>query len=225
MAIETIFFDAGYTLVFPDLQLTLAPLASWNVQPTQEQLFVAERHAKHLLDEAHSHGDFGIDTRYWQTFYSRLLADMNISYDATLLDALAASTRRGTNWRTVRPGTADALETLQGRYRLAVISNSDGTVGQLLEELGLKRYFETVIDSSLCGCEKPNPRIFHIALESMRVRPEQSVYIGDVYSVDYVGARAVGMNALLFDAAGVYEGTNYPRISSLSEIAVSIARL
>lgn len=225
MAIEAVFFDAGFTLVFPDLSLTLAPLAPLNVQPSQEQLFVAERHAKQLLDEAHSHGDFGVDAKYWQTFYSRLLADIQIPYNATLLDALAASTRRGTNWRTVRPGTAEALAELKRQYRLAVISNSDGTVGELLDMVGLGQYFESVTDSSLCGCEKPGAQIFHTALRSLGVQPEQAIYIGDLYSVDYVGARAVGMAALLFDAAGVYAGTNYPRVTAMSEVSAAISAL
>lgn len=225
MAIEAIFFDAGFTLVFPDLSLTLAPLAARNVLPSQEQLFVAERHAKHHLDEAHSHGDFGVDAKYWQTFYSRLLSDMQIPFDTALLDALAASTRRGSNWRTVRPGTAEALAGLKRRYRLGVISNSDGTVGQLLDTLGLGQYFESVTDSSVCGCEKPGAQIFHTALQTIGVRPEQAAYVGDVYSVDYVGARAVGMSALLFDAAGVYAGTSYPRVSSMDEVSAAIAGL
>ena len=219
MPIEAIFFDAGFTLVFPDPSLTLAPLASRNIRLTQEQLFAAERHAKHRLDESHSHGDFGVDAHYWQTFYAHLLEHIGVPHDAALLDALAASTRKGTNWRTVRPGTHEALQDLRTRYRLAVISNSDGTVGQLLDEVALGQYFESVTDSHVCGCEKPDPRIFHAALDTLGVRPEQSIYVGDLYSVDYVGARAVGMRALLMDAAGVYETTDYPRVTSLEGVA------
>src|SRR3954471_22585977 len=184
MSIEAVFFDAGFTLVFPDTALTLAPLASRNLPLTQEHLFAAERHAKHELDESHSHGDFGVDARYWQTFYAHLLENLGVPHDAALLDALAASTRKGTNWRTVRPGTHETLQDLRTRYRLAVISNSDGSVGRLLDELDLGQYFESVTDSHVCGCEKPDPRIFQVALETLGLRPEQAIYIGDLYSVD-----------------------------------------
>ncbi len=218
MPIDAIFFDAGNTLVFPDPSLTLAPLADHPVRPTQEQLFGAERHAKHQLDAGHSHGDFGVDAHYWQTFYAHLLHDMGVAHDAALLDALAAASRRSANWRTVRPGTHETLSALRDRYRLAVISNSDGTVASLLDELGLGGYFESVTDSHICGCEKPDPRIFHSALQSLGVPEERAIYIGDLYSVDFVGARRVGMAALLMDAAGVYAGTNYPRITSLDEV-------
>src|SRR3954465_11727548 len=150
MPIEAIFFDAGFTLVFPDPSLTLAPLRRLGVSPTQAQLFDAERHAKHLLDEAHSHGNFSVDARYWQTYYARLMGLMNLVAESSLLDELAASTRRGSNWRTARPGTLEVLQKLRKRYRLAVISNSDGSVAQLLAELGLAHCFESVTDSHIC---------------------------------------------------------------------------
>ena len=225
MLIDAIFFDAGNTLVFPDLSLTLAPLATNNVHPTQEQLFAAERHAKHQLDAGHSHGDFGVDAHFWQTFYAHLLHDIGFPHDPALLDALAAATRRGENWRKVRPGTSEALAKLRSRYRLAVISNSDGTIAKLLDALGLLPYFESVTDSRICGCEKPDPRIFRSALQSLGVPPERSIYVGDVYSVDFVGARGVGMEALLMDAAGVYLDTDYPRVSSLDQVQTYVERL
>lgn len=218
MKLEAVFFDAGFTLVFPDLDLTLAPLKAANVHPTQEQLFAAERHAKHSLDAAHSHGDFGVDAHYWQTYYAHLLDQMHIAHDPALLDALAATTRRGVHWRSVRPGTSVVLTDLRLRYRLGVISNSDGSVEQLLDDLGLGQFFASVTDSTLCGCEKPDSRIFQTALHSLGVAPEHAIYIGDLYSIDYLGARAVGMQALLMDAAGVYAGTEHPRVSSLGEI-------
>ena len=225
MKIDAIFFDAGSTLVFPDFDLTLAPLKALDVHPTEEQLFAAERHARHALDAAHSHGDFGVDARYWQTYYARLLGETKIPHDSALLDALAGATRRGTNWRTVRPGTTKVLRELQSRYRLGVISNSDGTVGKLLDEVGLGQYFASVTDSHICGCEKPAPRIFQAALESLGAAAERSIYVGDLYSVDFVGARSAGMQALLMDAAGVYAGTDYPRVASLDEIHPYLQRL
>ena len=218
MAIEAIFFDAGFTLVYPTASLTLAPLVAFDVHPSREQLFAAERHAKRQLDEGHSHGEFGVDAHYWQTFYAHLLASLGVRGDTDLLDALAASTRRGLNWRTVRPGTEEVLERLRSRYRMGVISNSDGTVGTLLAELGLHRYFDSVTDSHICGCEKPDPRIFQAALQSLDLAADRALYIGDLYSVDFLGARAAGMSAVLMDEAGVYAENDYPRITSIEQV-------
>jgi FMN phosphatase YigB (HAD superfamily) len=55
-------------------------------------------------------------------------------------------------------------------------------------------------------------------MASLGATPEQSVYVGDVYSVDFAGAEAVGMRPILIDVAGVYRDTPYPRVESLTEL-------
>ena len=217
MVIESIFFDAGGTLVYPDPSLTLAALFELGFYPTQEQLYLAERDAKHQLDDARAHGTAGVDARYWQLYYDRLLQELRVR-DADVRDRLVAATRAGINWRFVRPGTRDALEKVRTGRRLAVISNSDGSIRRLLEELGLADLFQTVTDSFHAGSEKPDLAIFRAALDSQGAAPERSLYVGDIYSVDFVGARNAGMHALLMDPAGVYEHTGYPRVTSLEQI-------
>ena len=224
MAFEAIFFDAGGTLVFPDTALTLAPLAKLNVQPTQEQLFAAEREAKHRLDDARAHGVRSVDTLYWQIYFDHLLLDLRID-DTVMRDELILASRSGTNWRTVRPGTAEVLKALHTRYRIGLISNSDGSVGRLLDELGIGEHFDSVTDSHHRGCEKPDPRIFRTALESLAVDAKTALYIGDIYTVDFVGAQGAGLSPVLMDAAGVYAGTDYPRITSLDQIEPYITRM
>ena len=50
----------------------------------------------------------------------------------------------------------------------------------------------------------------------MKADPAQSLYVGDVYSVDYVGATNAGMQAVLFDVAGAYRDQEFPRVESLA---------
>jgi FMN phosphatase YigB (HAD superfamily) len=54
----------------------------------------------------------------------------------------------------------------------------------------------------------------------MNARPDESLYVGDVYSVDYVGARNAGMQAVLFDVAGAYRGREWPRVESLQQLEI-----
>ena len=63
-----------------------------------------------------------------------------------------------------------------------------------------------------------HPAIFQAALRNMKVAAGESLYVGDVYSVDYLGATRVGMQAILFDVAGVYQGDGLPRVESLQEL-------
>lgn len=222
MNLETIFFDAGGTLVFPDPRLTLAPLDEIKRPPAQEQLYAAEREAKRQLDDARAHGSAGVDARYWQLFYDHLLQDLGLD-DTSLRDRLVAATRAGINWRMVRPGTRACLQRLRERHRLGVISNSDGSIRRLLEEVGLGDCFDSVVDSHHCGAEKPDARIFRAALDSLHSTPALSLYVGDIYSVDFAGARAAGLHAVLMDVAGVYAGSKLPRVTSLAELEAWIA--
>ena len=56
----------------------------------------------------------------------------------------------------------------------------------------------------------------------MGARPEESLYVGDVYAVDYRGANGVGMEAVLFDACGAYREKGLPRVESLEELVERI---
>jgi len=111
------------------------------------------------------------------------------------------------------------------RFRLGVISNADGRIAALLARNGVADCFETITDSGVVGYEKPHPAIFQAALDSLKVAAEESLYVGDVHSVDYLGATRVGMQAILFDVAGAYQNDGLPRVASLEELEVRLARL
>jgi putative hydrolase of the HAD superfamily len=85
------------------------------------------------------------------------------------------------------------LETLWGRYRLGVVSNNFGNTRGWCEEYGLLPSLDVVMDSTVVGAWKPDPRIFHQALSALEVPPESAVYTGDSYSDDMVGAKQAGM--------------------------------
>ena len=82
----------------------------------------------------------------------------------------------------------------------------------------MARYFRTVTDSCVVGHAKPSAEIFHLALQSIGALPEESVYIGDVYSIDILGAQNVGMQAILADRLGTYADLNVPKVSKLDEL-------
>lgn len=123
-------------------------------------------------------------------------------------------------WCSVAEDTCAALDRLrQAGLRLGIISNSDGRVALALEAAGLRDYFDVVVDSVLVGVEKPDPAIFRAALEALEIAPEDALYVGDLYEVDVVGARAAGMNAVLLAPAGVVAADGCPAVSSLGALA------
>lgn len=223
MGLRAIFFDAGNTLVFPDRDQTLAPLKSRGVAVSEETIFAAERAARRFLDANFSGDPKQVDQRYWNVYFGEMLGGFPQLHD--LLPELAAASRNSANWGIVRPGTREQLLRLKQKYRLAVISNSDGHIADLFSRVGLGDCFETITDSGRVGFQKPHPEIFRAALRSLDVPAEESVYIGDVYSIDYTGARAVGMQAILMDPFGTYATNGVRRVTKLADLEPLLASL
>jgi HAD superfamily hydrolase (TIGR01509 family) len=213
--LTTIFFDAGGTIVFPDPALTLAALAKLHLFPIEQQLQAAERDAKRQFDAGRAR-HASVDGRYWELYYLSLFRELGIADNVELRATLVAAARSGKNWRRMRSQTREVLERLKGRYRIGLISNSD--VHRLFELLKLDDCFASFTDSRHCGFEKPDRRIFECALAELGATPEESLYVGDIYSIDFIGAQSAGMSAVLFDIAGAYRDTAYPRVESLAEL-------
>jgi putative hydrolase of the HAD superfamily len=150
-------------------------------------------------------------------FYSSLLEQLGIQ-DDDLRNQLVDATRISKNWIDIRPGTREVLQRIGKRYRLGVISNADGKIAEVLSSCGIADCFSAIVDSGVVGYEKPHPAIFETAVRETGTAPEQSLYVGDVYSVDYLGATRAGMQALLFDVCGAYRDMSLPRVESLEEL-------
>ena len=137
-----------------------------------------------------------------------------------LLQELREINRHSNLWRGgAVPGAREVLGDLKGKgYQLGVISNSDGRLETLLNEVGLAEYFSVIVDSHVVGFEKPDPRIFHWALERTGVTPNEAVYVGDFYSLDVVGARRVGLDAILLDPLGVWPLLDCVKAKDLFEV-------
>lgn len=97
------------------------------------------------------------------------------------------------------PGTVELLDYLKPKYKLHIITNGFEEVQTLkLRNSNIENYFQTVTNSERVGVKKPNPLIFHFALNQANSTPEKSVMIGDNLEADIYGAKAVGMHTLLF---------------------------
>lgn len=208
---RVIFFDVGNTLLFPNRDRILAPLPKKR-HPTLSQWHAVERKTKNEFDQGMMGGK--VDHSFWWTFHTYLLEDLD-AFDDGVRNALVENTQKSANWDQIQPGTGEALRRIARAYTVAVISNSDGKIGDVLRRCGIADCFPCITDSGVVGYEKPHPAIFQAALRDMQAQPGESLYVGDVYSIDFVGARNVGMEAVLFDVAGAYSGRNWPRVDSL----------
>src|SRR5206468_1976130 len=118
--------------------------------------------------------------------------------------------------------TIDALGALG--LRQCVISNSDGRAEMHLRDCGVLSGIEFVVDSLLVAVEKPDPAIFRMALERLGVGPERGLFVGDIRSVDEVGARAAGVHFVLLDPFGDYAPAGVSAIPSIRELPAWVER-
>jgi putative hydrolase of the HAD superfamily len=117
------------------------------------------------------------------------------------------------------PDVLPTLRSLLERGKtLAVVSNWDPALSTLLAELGLAEFFTFILPSAEIGVEKPDGRIFKLALQRLGLRPQEAVHIGDKYEADVVGARAVGITPILLDRKGKARYQDVICISSLAEL-------
>jgi putative hydrolase of the HAD superfamily len=218
--IKTVFFDVGNTLLFPNRERIHQSLAARGIAPEREHLRDLECRTKNRFDGMMTTNG-STDHSFWWMFYSQLLSEIGLEDDA-VRDQLVTSIRNSANWDTMPPGTAEQLHEIGERYEIAVISNADGKIADVLNKCGIAQCFRTITDSGLVGYEKPHPEIFRQALKSMNAAPEESLYVGDVYSVDYLGATGAGMQAMLMDVPGAYRDSGAPRVESLQKLQIAL---
>jgi HAD superfamily hydrolase (TIGR01549 family) len=222
-SVRTVLLDAGGVLVRPAFERVVAVLGARGVATDAETLAAAEMRAKREMDRP---VEPGAEPDRTGDYFGRVLRHAGIARSSATeaaLGELQEEHRRRNLWEAVPGDVVPALVRLRGGgRRLAVVSNSDGTVRRVLERLGLARHFTAILDSAEEGIEKPDPRLFRLALERTGGSPEEAVHVGDLYHVDVVGARGAGVRAVLLDPAGLYPGVDCPRVRSLGDLAAHL---
>ena len=225
MPISTVFLDAGGVLVTPNWQRVVRALAAHGVSADPDVLAAADPLARHELDMGLA--PKASDHKRGFLYFNRVLQLSGITpSDSTeaALDDLQAYHARVNLWETVPDGVPEALRRMQAMgLRLAVVSNANGKLKVLLERMGLSRSFEVMLDSTEEGVEKPDRRLFDIAVDRMGARREETVHVGDLFTVDVEGARGAGLRAILLDPLDLYAGFECERVHSLAELADRLA--
>jgi putative hydrolase of the HAD superfamily len=203
-----VLFDAGNTLVQIDYAAIAAFLVGRAHAVTEAAVREAEILARVRLDP-HLSTRASTESADTHVRYLRYVLDhLGISDDAEF-DAIDGW-RRAYNrplglWCVADPEAEAALARVRrAGLRSGVISNSSGVAHRILESVGLAAHVDFVVDSGIVGVEKPDPRIFELALREAGVGAAEAVYIGDLYSVDVLGARAAGLDAILIDPLGAW---------------------
>jgi putative hydrolase of the HAD superfamily len=217
---DAVSLDVGGVLVVPDHGALAGVLDRLGVPHDRSRFAIGHYEAMAAVDRAASRAeDF---TDYIGGFLAAVrvpVGDLERAHDA-LVDVL-----RTPVWCQPVPGSRDALRALAGAgLRLAVTSNSDGTVADHLARhewlqvgAGPGVPVEVVTDSGLVGVGKPDPRVFSATVDALGLPASRILHIGDSTVYDVEGALAVGMQAVHMDPFGLCGG-DHGHVGALSEV-------
>jgi putative hydrolase of the HAD superfamily len=205
-------FDAGQTVVDLDLGFLAGRLAERGVAVDVAALAAAAPAAWQrfdaLVDPARGHP--------WHELMAALLGGAGIApaQIGPLVDWLWSEQPRANLWRAEIAGMVGLARELTARgVRVAILSNSEGRLAELLDEIGIAGAFAAIIDSGRVGIEKPDRRIFDHTLAVLgATRP--GIHIGDSWPADIAGAIGAGWRAIWFG----------PRATPVDDPRVAVAR-
>jgi putative hydrolase of the HAD superfamily len=226
MPYAAVFFDVGETLVhpeptFPDLFASILRREGHDVDAE------AIRSSTHVVFDrfrrAAETNELWTTSpersrRFWHDVYAIFLADLGIADANGLIDVVYREFTDLGNY-ALFADVPPVLERLRAEgLALGVVSNFEAWLEDLLEALGVRSAFPVRVISGVEGIEKPDPRIFELAMERAGVDAASSVYVGDNPELDVEPAAALGMFPVLIDRRGRHEDATGARITSLGEL-------
>jgi putative hydrolase of the HAD superfamily len=228
---RAVFFDAGETLVhphpsFPELLATTVGEFGHTVDPGQiveRMQVVADRFSRAATENELWSTSADRSRVFWTEVYAILLQALEIPWNEQMAERLYRTFTDVSNYRLF-DDVMPALEKLEvAGYELGLISNFEEWLEMLLEHLDITRFFDVRVISGVEGVEKPDPRIFRLALERTGVAASDAAYVGDNLYFDIEPAAAVGMRGILIDRRGRYPEADVLRIESLDDLPEALA--
>jgi putative hydrolase of the HAD superfamily len=223
---RAVFFDVGETLVhvdpsFADLFVTV--LAGAGHERSVDDVREASAHVYARFSEAARDGSMWTTTSersraFWTSVYERMLDELGIADDDGLATTLHREFTRMENYvlfDDVRP----TLASLRGAgLLLGIVSNFEAWLEDWFGVHELIETFPVRVISGIEGIEKPDERIFRIALERASMSPEESAYVGDNPEFDVDPPAALGMFPVLVDRRNRFPDHPGPRVADLREL-------
>lgn len=227
--IRAVLFDVGGTLVRPrrpiEGVIVEAARAARVPITAGDEALIAGRLARELAERARSTEPFTYPPErsrdHWMSLYRVSLDGLCSQEVAQRIAEAAFAELSSPAGYELYP---DALPAVRGLSEvglsLGIVSNWEAWLPELLSDLGLgERFFDPVVVSGLVACEKPDPRIFELALSRSDLEADEVVHVGDNLEHDVHGAAGAGIVAVFLDRSGSDERSIPARvIGSLAEL-------
>jgi putative hydrolase of the HAD superfamily len=198
-------FDFGQTLAELDHEFLMRRVHTFGAELDPAASHAATVSAWHAYGAAKALGH----ARAWQAMMLELLRGGGVrkvraeaadpTYAEKIAQLLWDAQPTHNLWRKPIPGMFELVSELAAnQVPVGIISNSEGHLAELVEELGYGALFSVIIDSGRVGVDKPNPRIFQLAADALSVPLAQIVHVGDAWEADVLGARAASAHAIWY---------------------------
>jgi putative hydrolase of the HAD superfamily len=226
VTLHAVLFDAGETLLHPYpsfAELLSSTLAAEGHRVSPEQIranghVVSERFLRAARDGERWSTSEATSRAFWGSVYGVMLEAFGLQLDDRLAARVYATFTDPESYRLF-PDVLPTLGLLRRRgLGLGLVSNFEAWLVRLLDHLGLADRLEVAVISGVEGVEKPDPAIFRLALERIRLPAEAVAYVGDNPYFDVEPANAVGMRAILLDRRDRHPDHTGIRITSLREL-------
>lgn len=221
MPVRTVFFDFGGTLAEPisdpsDVWVEVAQ--TLRVEKGRDEVQQALRRADEWFHTA-VFAYHGRTPELWRGYDRLVLRHLGIDNPDERQIAVVQERFARVQWTRPYPESRATLEVLRTRgYGLGVVSNATDEVMERLGEFDLKDYFDSVTYSQEAGANKPDPRIFLLALDRAGCVAAEAVHVGNRYEDDVVGARSVGIAPVLVDRDNTAPDADCPRVRDLQGV-------
>jgi dephospho-CoA kinase len=221
--IQAIFFDAWGTLLtvrVPRAErfLEIAAELSLPVRRDEVATAIAQTEAELRTEDRPWISTLAAEQALFRDLYSRLLHRLGIDDGNDGLVERIVTEYPYVRWCVVYPQVRGVLDVLKRRgVSMGMISNAYPSLLEVLDFLDLSHYLDPVIVSALIGVEKPDPRIFRIALDRMGWPAEQTLFVDDV-EANVIAAQAQGMVGVLIDRDDRVPGAQVRRIRRLDHV-------
>src|SRR5258706_9411760 len=116
-----------------------------------------------------------------------------LGIDSPTMEARAAAAFYKPSDRILRRNRHILEKLSHAGFKLGIVSNFYGNVEALCQEFALTPFLNVILDSAVVGLKKPDPKLFGLALERLKLPAESVAFVGDSFERDILPAKAVGM--------------------------------
>jgi putative hydrolase of the HAD superfamily len=223
---KAVLLDVGGILIVPNHDRIMAAFARGGFTPTIDLNRAHYAGAVQLTEERVRNVEWPL---YWTSYLDAYITECGVPDELREEVHLHLDSEFATSelWLQVADGAHEGLRALAATgVRLGIISNADGTVAEQLRRLEIAQLgpgpgveVEVLLDSTVVGIAKPDPRIFHLALDEMGIDASDAWYVGDMPGFDVAGARAAGIRPFILDPFQHHLERDYDRVDSLVALA------